>query len=176
LFGVAEWLFYSTIIGFLEYWGPENDNPGVMMYSIFVSLWATGFVQYWIRRQSVLAHRWDMQEYEEKEAELPDFRVSSQGAKFGFYESHGEWVDLGSYAEKALARHGPAIKEWIPKSRLYENTSILPNACFAYDEDGGEAANTTCWRRMQKYLSFSVMVCVRVFCPTVTCDLATGID
>jgi hypothetical protein len=118
-------------------------------------------MQYWVRRQNVLAHRWDMLEYEEKEDELPGFRVSDGGARYGFYEPHGEWIDLERYSEKVLPKHGPAFAEWIPKSRLFERGK-LPGWCFGIDTDqtAADAANTMWWRRVQRVLSMGVMVLV----------------
>lgn len=43
------------------------DNGGTVFFSIFMSLWAVTFLEYWKRTCSVLAHRWDCSEFEETE-------------------------------------------------------------------------------------------------------------
>ncbi|KAJ8410646.1 hypothetical protein AAFF_G00186030, partial [Aldrovandia affinis] len=43
------------------------DNGGTVFFSIFMSLWAVTFLEYWKRTNAVLAHRWDCSEFEEIE-------------------------------------------------------------------------------------------------------------
>ncbi|KAL7831981.1 hypothetical protein AOLI_G00295290 [Acnodon oligacanthus] len=43
------------------------DNGGTVFFSIFMSLWAVTFLEYWKRTCAVLSHRWDCSEFEESE-------------------------------------------------------------------------------------------------------------
>ncbi|XP_066536219.1 anoctamin-7 [Hoplias malabaricus] len=43
------------------------DNGGTVFFSIFMSLWAVTFLEYWKRTCAVLAHKWDCSEFEENE-------------------------------------------------------------------------------------------------------------
>ncbi|XP_051963446.1 anoctamin-7-like [Xyrauchen texanus] len=50
------------------------DNGGTVFFSIFMSLWAVTFLEYWKRTSSILAHRWDCSEFEEiEERPRPEF-------------------------------------------------------------------------------------------------------
>ncbi|KAK1786069.1 hypothetical protein P4O66_017802 [Electrophorus voltai] len=43
------------------------DNGGTVFFSIFMSLWAVTFLEYWKRTCSILAHRWDCSQFEDNE-------------------------------------------------------------------------------------------------------------
>ncbi|KAL4605003.1 anoctamin-7 [Arapaima gigas] len=50
------------------------DNGGTVFFSIFMTLWAVTFLEYWKRTNAVLAHRWDCSEFEEiEERPRPEF-------------------------------------------------------------------------------------------------------
>ncbi|XP_067221688.1 anoctamin-7 [Chanodichthys erythropterus] len=50
------------------------DNGGTVFFSIFMSLWAVTFLEYWKRTSSILSHRWDCSEFEEiEERPRPEF-------------------------------------------------------------------------------------------------------
>ncbi|XP_036393347.1 anoctamin-7 [Megalops cyprinoides] len=50
------------------------DHGGTVFFSIFMSLWAVTFLEYWKRTNAVLAHRWDCSEFEEvEERPRPEF-------------------------------------------------------------------------------------------------------
>ncbi|XP_076831997.1 anoctamin-7 [Brachyhypopomus gauderio] len=50
------------------------DNGGTVFFSIFMSLWAVTFLEYWKRTCSILAHRWDCSEFEDaEERPRPEF-------------------------------------------------------------------------------------------------------
>ncbi|XP_062872712.1 anoctamin-7 [Trichomycterus rosablanca] len=50
------------------------DNGGTVFFSIFMSLWAVTFLEYWKRTCSVLSHKWDCSEFEEiEERPRPEF-------------------------------------------------------------------------------------------------------
>uniref|UniRef100_A0AAQ5XRE7 Anoctamin n=1 Tax=Amphiprion ocellaris TaxID=80972 RepID=A0AAQ5XRE7_AMPOC len=50
------------------------DNGGTVFLSVFLSLWAVTFLQYWKRRCSVLAHCWDCSDFEDtEERPRPEF-------------------------------------------------------------------------------------------------------
>uniref|UniRef100_H3ADU6 Anoctamin n=1 Tax=Latimeria chalumnae TaxID=7897 RepID=H3ADU6_LATCH len=48
------------------------DNGGTVFFSIFMSLWAVTFLEYWKRTNAILAHRWDCFEFEEIEVRSRD--------------------------------------------------------------------------------------------------------
>ncbi|KAM7412383.1 hypothetical protein PAMA_019990 [Pampus argenteus] len=43
------------------------DNGGTVFLSVFMSLWAVTFLEYWKRTCSTLSHRWDCSEFEDSE-------------------------------------------------------------------------------------------------------------
>ncbi|XP_030633854.1 anoctamin-7 [Chanos chanos] len=50
------------------------DNGGTVFFSIFMSLWAVTFLEYWKRTSAILSHRWDCSEFEEvEERPRPEF-------------------------------------------------------------------------------------------------------
>ncbi|CAM4556395.1 unnamed protein product [Leuciscus chuanchicus] len=50
------------------------DNGGTVFFSIFMSLWAVTFLEYWKRTSSILSHRWDCSEFEDvEERPRPEF-------------------------------------------------------------------------------------------------------
>ncbi|KAG9348203.1 hypothetical protein JZ751_001938 [Albula glossodonta] len=50
------------------------DHGGTVFFSIFMSLWAVTFLEYWKRTSAILAHRWDCSEFEEiEERPRPEF-------------------------------------------------------------------------------------------------------
>ncbi|XP_060800120.1 anoctamin-7 isoform X1 [Neoarius graeffei] len=50
------------------------DNGGTVFFSIFMTLWAVTFLEYWKRTCSVLAHKWECSEFEEiEERPRPEF-------------------------------------------------------------------------------------------------------
>ncbi|MBN3298497.1 ANO7 protein, partial [Amia calva] len=68
----SHWNLSSICITFKA--GLLFDNGGTVFFSIFMSLWAVTFLEYWKRTNSVLAHRWDCSEFEEiEERPRPEF-------------------------------------------------------------------------------------------------------
>ncbi|GCC33869.1 hypothetical protein chiPu_0012340 [Chiloscyllium punctatum] len=52
------------------------DNGGTVFFSIFMSLWAVSFLEYWKRKRAIMAHRWDCLDFEEtEERPRPEFTV-----------------------------------------------------------------------------------------------------
>eukprot|EP00058_Branchiostoma_floridae_P028493 XP_002613984.1 hypothetical protein BRAFLDRAFT_67435 [Branchiostoma floridae] len=43
------------------------DNEGTVFFSVFMSLWAVTFLEYWKRKNASLAHHWDVMDFEEEE-------------------------------------------------------------------------------------------------------------
>ncbi|KAL1116216.1 hypothetical protein AAG570_005711 [Ranatra chinensis] len=52
------------------------DNPATVFFAIFMSFWATTFLELWKRRQAVIAWEWDLQFTEEDEEPRPEFETS----------------------------------------------------------------------------------------------------
>ncbi|XP_061424139.1 anoctamin-7 isoform X1 [Lethenteron reissneri] len=43
------------------------DHPGTVFFSVFMSFWAVTFLEYWKRKNAILAHHWDCMDFEEEE-------------------------------------------------------------------------------------------------------------
>ncbi|XP_056138913.1 anoctamin-7 [Lampris incognitus] len=50
------------------------DNGGTVFFSVFMSLWAVSFLEYWKRTCSALTHRWDCSDFQDvEERPRPEF-------------------------------------------------------------------------------------------------------
>ncbi|XP_034024589.1 anoctamin-7 [Thalassophryne amazonica] len=50
------------------------DNGGTVFFSVFMSLWAVTFLEYWKRQCSALSHRWDCSDFQDiEERPRPEF-------------------------------------------------------------------------------------------------------
>ncbi|XP_053736069.1 anoctamin-7 isoform X2 [Synchiropus splendidus] len=61
----SAWNYSSICVTFKA--GLLFDNGGTVFFSVFMSLWAVTFLEYWKRTCCTLAHRWDCSEFEESE-------------------------------------------------------------------------------------------------------------
>ncbi|XP_030764358.1 anoctamin-4 [Sitophilus oryzae] len=52
------------------------DNPATVFFAIFMSLWATVFLEMWRRKQNVIQWEWDLQGTEQDEEPRPEFETS----------------------------------------------------------------------------------------------------
>ncbi|XP_023288562.1 anoctamin-4 [Orussus abietinus] len=52
------------------------DNPATVFFAIFMSFWATTFLELWKRHQAVLVWEWDLQHSEGDEEPRPEFEAS----------------------------------------------------------------------------------------------------
>ncbi|KAK6625541.1 hypothetical protein RUM43_005840 [Polyplax serrata] len=52
------------------------DNPATVFFAIFMSLWATMYLELWKRQQSIIVWEWDLQLVEEDEEPRPEFETS----------------------------------------------------------------------------------------------------
>ncbi|XP_037032608.1 anoctamin-4 isoform X2 [Bradysia coprophila] len=52
------------------------DNPSTVFFAIFMSFWATTFLELWKRKQSVIKWEWDLQNIESDEENRPEFETS----------------------------------------------------------------------------------------------------
>ncbi|XP_046815606.1 anoctamin-4 isoform X2 [Vespa crabro] len=52
------------------------DNPATVFFAIFMSFWATTFLELWKRRQAVIVWEWDLQSAEDDEEPRPEFETS----------------------------------------------------------------------------------------------------
>jgi hypothetical protein len=97
----TQWLWYATIAGTVcsFFWIVNYFDESirwtlwaVTVYSVFLALWATMFLEYWKRRNNELVFEWGVEEYESVERE----RIEYYGdAKTGVY-SEGVWIELDS--------------------------------------------------------------------------------
>lgn len=49
------------------------DNDLTVIYALFMSFWATSFIEFWKRRQAVIAWEWDLTNFEEEEQTRPEY-------------------------------------------------------------------------------------------------------
>lgn len=52
------------------------DNPSTVFFAIFMSLWATTFLEIWKRKQSTIIWEWDLHNVEADEEPRPEFETS----------------------------------------------------------------------------------------------------
>ncbi|XP_015836241.1 anoctamin-4 isoform X2 [Tribolium castaneum] len=52
------------------------DNPATVFFAIFMSLWATVFLELWRRKQSVIQWEWDLNGTDQDEEPRPEFETS----------------------------------------------------------------------------------------------------
>ncbi|XP_011301819.1 anoctamin-4 [Fopius arisanus] len=52
------------------------DNPATVFFAIFMSFWATSFLELWKRRQAVIVWEWDLQNVDGDEEPRPEFETS----------------------------------------------------------------------------------------------------
>ncbi|XP_072758393.1 anoctamin-4 isoform X2 [Anoplolepis gracilipes] len=52
------------------------DNPATVFFAIFMSFWATTFLELWKRRQAVIVWEWDLQNNDYDEEPRPEFEAS----------------------------------------------------------------------------------------------------
>ncbi|XP_037533840.1 anoctamin-7 [Nematolebias whitei] len=68
----STWNYSSICITYKA--GLLFDNGGTVFLSIFMSLWAVTFLEYWKRTCSALSHRWDCSEFQDiEERPRPEF-------------------------------------------------------------------------------------------------------
>ena len=52
------------------------DNMSTIVFTVFMSFWATGFLEMWKRKQAVIAWEWDLTNFEEEEQMRPEYEAS----------------------------------------------------------------------------------------------------
>ncbi|GBG32390.1 Anoctamin-10 [Hondaea fermentalgiana] len=77
------WLVPAAILGVIVFQVQSIsggfDNTSTLLYLGFLSLWSTGFTEYWKRREATLAFRWDSLDYEAlDEATRPAFKEKAK--------------------------------------------------------------------------------------------------
>ncbi|XP_067612790.1 uncharacterized protein [Eurosta solidaginis] len=53
------------------------DNPSTVFFAIFMSFWATTFLELWKRKQSVLVWEWDLHNVDSDEENRPEFEANA---------------------------------------------------------------------------------------------------
>ena len=78
---VGKWIMCPLCDRQCDYWNLTDsclyarvtfwfDNEGTLAIALFTSIWATLFLEFWKRRQVVLAHEWHVEGFEEGEEQL----------------------------------------------------------------------------------------------------------
>jgi len=121
----TQWLWYATIAGLacsvlwlIDRFGHAQYGKwaawGTTIYAVFLSIWATLFLEYWKRYNNELNYEWGTAEYKEREFERPTFvGLLKQGV---YYK--GTWVPLED--ENALKNSGFHLP---PKRKYYSKNS-----------------------------------------------------
>ena len=82
------------------------DHEGTVFFAVFMSLWATVFLELWRRREISLAYKWDMLNFEDEfEPPRPAFAAKAKGNLLNFWTLRG-----GAYSRWALIRGWALIK------------------------------------------------------------------
>jgi hypothetical protein len=78
----TRWLITPSVLGlvvfFFQLKDRRLDHWLCLPFAIFVMLWATFMLAYWRQKQSALAHRWGVLDYEVEETERPQFKYQLQ--------------------------------------------------------------------------------------------------
>ncbi|XP_004518751.2 anoctamin-5 [Ceratitis capitata] len=53
------------------------DNPSTVFFAIFMSFWATTFLELWKRKQSIIVWEWDLHNVESDEENRPEFETNA---------------------------------------------------------------------------------------------------
>ncbi|XP_014671178.1 PREDICTED: anoctamin-4-like [Priapulus caudatus] len=57
------------------------DNPATVFFAVFMAVWATLFLEFWQRRQHVLAWDWDVQNFDDEETVRPQYEKQATEKK-----------------------------------------------------------------------------------------------
>lgn len=102
----TRWVAFAAIVGFAVFcFGLSRirtgakataaivlifDNELSPFYALFMSIWATVFLEAWKRKQAIYAYRWNSWKYEKSELVRPEWRASTARKSHitGKYELH----------------------------------------------------------------------------------------
>jgi len=110
----TQWLWLSSAIGVIAFifWIVDKTTDSqwsiwaLTIYSIFLALWASFFLETWKRKNNELNYKWGTMDFTEQEVERPDF-IGEDTA--GFY-SEGSWIEIDHTVDYGVK---------IPKSKYY---------------------------------------------------------
>jgi hypothetical protein len=74
------WLTSASLVGFLCWIsisadGNDPDSPSIPYYTVFMSLWATLYLESWKRKEKTTALDWGMIDFESEEQSRPEFEA-----------------------------------------------------------------------------------------------------
>jgi len=127
----TQWLWYASIAGFIAtpFWLVDRFTHAypfaswaTTVYAIYLSLWATFFLEYWKRYNNSLNYQWGMLEYKESETERPNF--TGELALGVYYQ--GIWVPLEDDQSKYNFQLPPKRKYYPTKIRRTKVVSSMP--------------------------------------------------
>jgi len=121
----TKWLVSATLLGivaFVFYLIDKGTNAGwtiwpIVIYSIFLAVWATLFLEYWKRFNNELNFNWGMEDFKTIEVERPDF----YGEEMQGVYSGGTWVPLDPSVDYGFKL--PAPRKYYPS--LIRNGKIV---------------------------------------------------
>jgi len=116
----TRWLGFASVVGILAmilgYSGIRNENNWAnSVYSIFMAIWATLFLEYWKRERNSLAYKWNMLNFDNAEGIRPGFRGSDL---FGAYVND-EFVPLRE--DEIYGVQAPKKTKFFPKDKVHIN-------------------------------------------------------
>jgi hypothetical protein len=127
----TQWLWYASIAGFITtpFWLVDRlthaypfASWATTIYAIYLSLWATFFLEYWKRYNNSLNYQWGMLDYKELETERADFKGETA---LGVYYQ-GTWVPLEDDQSKYNFQLPPKRKYYPTKIRRAKIVLSLP--------------------------------------------------
>ena len=80
-------LSQSCILAKLSYF---FDNDFTVVFAIFMSFWATAFMEFWKRRQAVIQWEWDLTNYEDEEQTRPEFEANVKSTRINLVTRKAE--------------------------------------------------------------------------------------
>jgi len=128
----TQMLLLASVVGAITtvFWGLNIGKPNnwsiwiVTLYSIFLALWATLFLEYWKRKNNTLAFEWGVLDFEDVVAERPEFLGEES---YGTYYE-GEWITFEP--DEKFTFPLPKAKYYPTMTRRSKMGSALPLMVF----------------------------------------------
>mmetsp|Transcript_6340 Transcript_6340/g.10817 ORF Transcript_6340/g.10817 Transcript_6340/m.10817 type:complete len:823 (+) Transcript_6340:127-2595(+) len=93
------WLVPVSIVGIFVFRIQQSElgfqSRATLFFGLFVSIWATSFLEYWKRKQVQLAFEWDSIGFEEDDEEIRSSFKEKATPRFNVYADEYEWVYPG---------------------------------------------------------------------------------
>ena len=79
----TSWLFSASFVGFICWMAgaivtPDPDSPAIPYFTVFMSIWATLYLESWKRKEKRTALRWGMIDFEQEQQSRPEFDLIAE--------------------------------------------------------------------------------------------------